>query len=124
MQFTIATILGFAIFAAAAPAPAAAGGSKQVSFDEAKGQCSTGDIYCCNINNKEDTSGILNNVLKDGLVLKALIDGSGSSCVSTSLIKDVDLLAFFEKGNDDKDSYCKNTIACCPNGSCEAIGHY
>ncbi|PYH92823.1 hypothetical protein BO71DRAFT_442191 [Aspergillus ellipticus CBS 707.79] len=121
MQFTIATIVGFAMFATAAPSVMGSGQQK-LSFDQAKGQCSIGDIYCCNPSNKEETSGFLNNLLQNGLILKTAIDGSGSSCATTSLIKDLNLLDFAEQGDDDKDSFCKNVIACCPNGDCASIG--
>ncbi|PWY93111.1 spore-wall fungal hydrophobin dewA [Aspergillus sclerotioniger CBS 115572] len=113
MKFTIAAIVGFAMTAAAVPAVART--QQKLSIDDAKGQCSTGDIYCCNPTNTEKTDGILNNLAGKSLVLKTLIDGENTSCASTSLIKDLDLLY------DDKSSYCKNTIACCPNGNCAAL---
>ncbi|OOF92544.1 hypothetical protein ASPCADRAFT_509487 [Aspergillus carbonarius ITEM 5010] len=119
MKFAIAAIVGFAMTAAAVPAVART--QQKLSIDDAQGQCSTGDIYCCNPSNTEQTDGILNNVAGHGLVLKTLIDGEDTSCASTSLIKNLDLLSFFDKGDDDKSSYCKNTIACCPNGNCAAL---
>ncbi|RAK98178.1 uncharacterized protein BO80DRAFT_480621 [Aspergillus ibericus CBS 121593] len=122
MKFTIVALVGFAMTAAAIPAVARTQQQK-LSISDAKGQCSTGDIYCCNPNNSEETDGLLNNVAKKGLLIDSLIDGENSACASTDLIKDLDLLAFFEKGDDDK-SYCKNTIACCPNGNCAAIDGY
>ncbi|GKZ18132.1 hypothetical protein AbraIFM66951_004604 [Aspergillus brasiliensis] len=119
MKFAVAAILGFAMTVAAIPA--AKGSQQKLSINDASGQCSVGDIYCCNPTNKEDTDGVLNNVLKEGLLIGSLVNGKGSACAPISLIGDLDLLAFFEKDDDDK-SFCKNTIACCPNGNCAALG--
>ncbi|KAE8368534.1 hypothetical protein BDV27DRAFT_122191 [Aspergillus caelatus] len=123
MKFTVAAVLGFAITALAVPsANQGAGQPKitQISYHEAKGQCTTGDIYCCNNKHDEKTGGLL-NLLNDGLI-KNLDGQSDSSCASTSLIKELNLLSFATHGKDDKDSFCKNVIACCPaGGKCEAI---
>ncbi|OJJ70446.1 hypothetical protein ASPBRDRAFT_44611 [Aspergillus brasiliensis CBS 101740] len=118
MKFAVAAILGFAMTVAAIPA--AKGSQQKLSINDASGQCSVGDIYCCNPSNKEDTDGLLNNLLKEGLI-GSLVNGQGAACASISLIGDLDLLAFFEEDDDDK-SFCKNTIACCPGGNCAALG--
>ncbi|PYH65977.1 hydrophobin family protein [Aspergillus vadensis CBS 113365] len=122
MKFAVAAILGFAMTAVAIPA--AKGSQQKLSIDDASGQCSIGDIYCCNPDNKEDSDGVLTNALREGLLIGSLVNGKGSACAPTSLIEDLDLLAFFEKGQDGDKSYCKNTIACCPNGSCAALDGY
>ncbi|PYI05147.1 hypothetical protein BO78DRAFT_420002 [Aspergillus sclerotiicarbonarius CBS 121057] len=118
MKFIIAAVVGFAMTATAIPAAATT--QQKLSIDEAKSQCSTGDIYCCDTSDKDDTSGFLTNLAANGLLLSTLVNGKESSCASSSLLKDIDVLAFFEKGDDDN-NYCKNTIACCIEGDCAVL---
>ncbi|GKZ91929.1 hypothetical protein AnigIFM59636_004624 [Aspergillus niger] len=115
MKFAVAAILGFAMTAVAIPA--AKSSQQKLSIDDASGQCSIGDIYCCNPTNEEETDGALNNALREGLLIGSLVNGKGSACAPTSLIGSLNLLAFFEEGEDDDKSYCKNVIACCPGGN-------
>lgn len=91
MKFTVAAVLGFAITALAVPNKGADEPKiTQISYHEAKGQCTTGDIYCCNNKHDEKTVGLL-NVLDDGLI-RNLAGQDDSSCASTSLIKELNLL--------------------------------
>ncbi|KAE8379872.1 hypothetical protein BDV26DRAFT_152688 [Aspergillus bertholletiae] len=124
MKFTVAAILSFAITALAIPSTNE--GSKaagRLSYAEAKGECSTGQISCCNNVNVEEDKTLI-SLARDGL-LNNLVGNKDSSCASASLIKEVNLLSFADTGKDEASSFCKQVTACCPNkGDCVAIsGH-
>ncbi|KAJ5458379.1 hypothetical protein N7475_009767 [Penicillium sp. IBT 31633x] len=118
MQFTIATLITLAVSVAALP-PSAGHKSSKISVAQASGQCQAGKIACCNPKKDLSADGILGNLLAEGIARNLLGTGD-SACVSTSLIKNLNILGFTEEGQEGVT--CKNTIACCPTGQdCKAI---
>ncbi|KAJ5475848.1 hypothetical protein N7475_001577 [Penicillium sp. IBT 31633x] len=107
---TISTVLALALSVTAA----------KMSVSEAEGQCTTGDIACCD--NKEIISadGVLGNLLAEG-ALNGLIGNDDAACAKVSLLGDVNILASSE--HSETGVVCKNITACCPKGSgkCTAV---
>ncbi|KAJ5458378.1 hypothetical protein N7475_009766 [Penicillium sp. IBT 31633x] len=122
MQFTIATLITLAVSVAALPPSAAHQSgheSKQISIAEASGQCQSGKVACCNPKKDLRADGILGNLLAEG-ILNNLLGTGDSACVSTSLIKNLNILGITHEGTEG--TTCNNVIACCPTGKdCTAI---
>ncbi|KAJ5458381.1 hypothetical protein N7475_009769 [Penicillium sp. IBT 31633x] len=112
MKFTISTLVALAV-SATALSSGTHGGHKSISIDKAAGKCEAGKVSCCNPKKDISGDGILGNLLAEGL-LNNVIGTGDSACVSTSLIKNLNILGFTEEGQEGVT--CKNTIACCPAG--------
>jgi hypothetical protein len=65
--------------------------SDSPALDDAKSQCTTGDISCCNSAEETSSDGILGGLLAGGL-LNGLLGNSNSACAKTSLIDELDIL--------------------------------
>ncbi|KAJ5778904.1 hypothetical protein N7457_006624 [Penicillium paradoxum] len=115
MKFT-----GAAAFALTVAVAMGAKLSSSAALGDAKSQCSTGDISCCNSHEEISGDGILGNLLAGGL-LNGLLGNSNSACAKTSLIDDLGILSLIK--NTESGPTCKAIIACCPEGTttCVAI---
>ncbi|KAJ5475847.1 hypothetical protein N7475_001576 [Penicillium sp. IBT 31633x] len=110
--------IGTAAFALAVTSVMGAKLSDSPTISKAQGQCSTGDISCCNPKEELKADGILGNLLAGG-ILKGLLGTSNSACASTSLIDNLSILSIVKEG--DSGTTCKNVIACCPAGQGECV---
>ncbi|KAJ5545475.1 hypothetical protein N7535_006139 [Penicillium sp. DV-2018c] len=88
------------------------------AMEDAKSQCGSATISCCNSAEEIKADGILGNLLAGGL-LNGLLGNSNSACASTSLIDELNLLA--QVKNTKTGPVCKNIIACCPEGTKECV---
>ena len=83
--------VGAAAFAMTVAVAMGAKLSDSAALDDAKSQCTTGDISCCNSVDETKTDGILGNLLAGGL-LNGLLGNSNSACAKTSLIDELNIL--------------------------------
>ncbi|KAJ5458382.1 Hydrophobin [Penicillium sp. IBT 31633x] len=118
MKFTISTLVALAVSATALSA-GTRGAPKSISVSEAQGKCEAGTVSCCNPKKDISGDGVLGNLLAEGL-LNNLLGTGDSACVSTSLIKNLNILGITNEGQEG--TTCQNVIACCPaGGPCTAI---
>ncbi|CAI7575951.1 unnamed protein product [Penicillium glandicola] len=92
--------------------------SSSPALDDAKSQCGSGDISCCDSSEEFKGDGILGNLLAGGL-LNGLLGNSNSACAKTSLIDELNILA--QVKTSESGPVCKAIIACCPEGTKECI---
>lgn len=83
--------VGAAAFAMTVAVAMGAKLSDSAALDDAKSQCTTGDISCCNSVDETKADGILGNLLAGGL-LNGLLGNSNSACAKTSLIDELNIL--------------------------------
>ncbi|KAJ5615128.1 hypothetical protein N7537_000242 [Penicillium hordei] len=114
MKFTISAVLALAASATAMSL------SESLALGEAKDQCTTGDISCCDSKETLSGDGILGNLLAKG-ALNGLLGNDDAACAKTSVLDDLNVLS--QTKDTDSGPSCKNIIACCPegNGKCTAI---
>ncbi|KXG46794.1 Hydrophobin [Penicillium griseofulvum] len=119
MKFTIATLVTLAMSAAAMPSTNGKPKTKEISFSQAAGLCTVGEVSCCNPKKEISGNGVLGNLLAEGL-LNNLIGTGDSACTSVSLIKNLNILGITKEAQEG--TTCTSVIACCPAGQdCTAI---
>ncbi|CRG82971.1 hypothetical protein PISL3812_00318 [Talaromyces islandicus] len=119
MKCDIISVIAFAAVAAAfPPGPAHPSGGKGITIEEAKANCPSGEVACCQNTEVLKADGVLGNLLGKGL-LNNLIGTGDSSCAKTSLIENLNILGFTEKGKEGVQ--CSSTTACCSGDKCVAI---
>ncbi|OGE50289.1 hypothetical protein PENARI_c017G09560 [Penicillium arizonense] len=124
MQMTSFTAILALAMSVAAVAPVAQktnmGLTNSAAMGHAKGQCSSGDIACCDSKEVLSGDGILGNLLAKG-ALNGLLGNDDAACAKTSALDDLNVLASTK--DTESGPVCKNIIACCPEGSgkCTAI---
>lgn len=89
MKFT-----GTAAFALTVAVAMGAKLSDSAALGDAKGQCGSADISCCDSHEEINGDGLLGNLLAGGL-LNGLIGNSNSACAKTGLIDELNLLGMF-----------------------------
>ncbi|KAB8073411.1 hypothetical protein BDV29DRAFT_157599 [Aspergillus leporis] len=120
MKLTIATVLTLGLSVAAMPKANEKSSklSHSAALSDAKDQCGTADISCCDSKESFGGDGLLGNLLAGG-ILNGLLGNSNSACAKTSLIDDLNILGLSKDSDDGP--VCKAIIACCPEGTKECV---
>lgn len=85
MQFTLSALLALAATATAMSL------TESAALGGAKGQCSSGDIACCDSKETLSGDGILGNLLAKG-ALNGLLGNDDAACAKTSALDDLNVL--------------------------------
>jgi hypothetical protein len=101
--------VGTAAFALTVACAMGAKLSGSAALDDAKSQCGSGSISCCDSKEEISSDGILGGLLAGGL-LNGLLGNSNSACASTSLIDELNLLGMLYVPD-----YWEGVIADVPN---------
>ncbi|CRG82970.1 Serine/threonine-protein kinase TOR1 [Talaromyces islandicus] len=114
MRATLVALIPFIVAATAAVGPSPSeGNDSKPSVSELQDKYPDSDIACCKNTEEIKGDGILGNLLAKG-ALNNLLGVGDSACAKTSLIENLNILGFTEKGSEGVS--CTGTPAYCPHG--------